>query len=119
MSRPVWFKFLTVIKNQGLLGPLLESSTVIEVAFATTTSKLAAKLMALLSKIETIHEREIIPEHAMVRLLRALTEMGLAEGARGAVVHVHENGEAYEVEFSAEKGDLCVVTVTAAELERV
>lgn len=121
LSRAVWFKFLMVIKNQGLLSPLLESATVIEVAFATTTttSKLAAKSMALLSKIETIHEREIIPEHAMVRLLRALTEMGLAEGARGAVVHVHENGEAYEVEFSDEKGDLCVVTVTAAELERV
>ncbi len=123
LSRPVWFKFLMVIKNQGLLSPLLESATVIEVAFATTTttttSKLASKSMALLSKIETRHEREIISEHAMVRLLRALTEMGLAEGARGAVVHVHENGEAYEVEFSDEKGDLCVVTVTAAELERV
>jgi hypothetical protein len=90
-----------------------------EVAFAPTSSKLGDKTMAKTSATRVMPALESVPEHAMVRLLTALPEAGLVAGARGAVVHVHQGGEAYEVEFSAEKGDLCVVTVTAAEVERV
>jgi hypothetical protein len=88
-----------------------------EVAKDPEGGKLEGTTMATISATKR-PALEAIPEHAMVRLLRACPEAGLAVGARGAVVHVHGGGMAYEVEFSAEKGDLCVVTLTAAEVER-
>jgi superfamily II DNA or RNA helicase len=91
----------------------------VEVAFAPAPSKVEVNTMATTSATKVMPALGSFPEHAMVRLLTAMPEAGLKVGARGAVVHVHEGGEAYEVEFSAEKGELCVVTVTAADLERV
>ena len=58
-----------------------------------------------------------IPEHSMVLLRHALPKEGLKAGAKGAVVHVYAEGEAYEVEFPAGRSRPCLVTLTADELE--
>lgn len=43
-----------------------------------------------------------------------LPSNGLAVGARGVVVHVHGEGDAYEVEFMTSAGEtIAVVTATA------
>ncbi|MCJ2061275.1 DUF4926 domain-containing protein [Methylobacterium sp. J-088] len=60
-----------------------------------------------------------IPEHSMVTLSGALTLKDgrtLPEGARGAIVFVHGDGEAYEVEFIAPFH--AVTTVPASSLSR-
>lgn len=57
-----------------------------------------------------------IPEHSMVRLLTALTADGLEAGTAGAVVHVYEGGEDYEVEFVI-AGKSKLVTVPGTKLE--
>lgn len=46
-----------------------------------------------------------------------LPSNGLVAGDRGVVVHVHGNGEAYEVEFMTSAGEtIAVVTATADQL---
>jgi Domain of unknown function (DUF4926) len=61
-----------------------------------------------------------IREHDTVVLSKALLELGLETGDIGAVVHVHGEGEAYEVEFVA--GDGCtlgLVTLKPEEIRRL
>lgn len=58
-------------------------------------------------------------EHESVELTRDLPESGLVTGAHGAVVHVHAEGVAYEVEFVDDTGQtIAVETVNAADLRR-
>lgn len=55
-----------------------------------------------------------------VQLQKAHPECGLAAGAIGAVVLVHGQGEAYEVEFVALDGHTqAVLTLPAAEVAAV
>lgn len=63
---------------------------------------------------------EAIPEHSMVTLSASLALRDgrrLPEGARGAVVFVHGNGEAYEVEFA--EPFHAVATVPAPSVSRI
>ena len=56
----------------------------------------------------------MIKELDTVILTRDLPEQGLRKGDLGAVVLVHQNGDAYEVEFVTLGGDtLAVVTLPA------
>ena len=56
----------------------------------------------------------MIKEHARVVLTSDLPGQGLKEGDVGTVVHVHERGRAYEVEFLTLDGE----TVAIAALLR-
>lgn len=61
----------------------------------------------------------VIPEHSMVTLSGTLTLKDgrtLPDGARGAVVFIHGDGEAYEVEFIAPFH--AVTTVLASDLSQ-
>jgi hypothetical protein len=56
--------------------------------------------------------------HSDVLLKVPLPSNGLPAGARGVVVHVHAQGEAYEVEFMTPAGEtIAVVTVAEEQLE--
>lgn len=57
-------------------------------------------------------------EFACVELLTDLPEKGLEVGASGAVVTIHNDGEAYDVEFMDEHGQTIVVTTVGPELLR-
>lgn len=58
-------------------------------------------------------------EHQLVRLTRALPEVGLVVGAVGAVVGVYGNG-GYEVEFTDNTGaTAAVATLSEADLRPV
>ena len=62
----------------------------------------------------------MIEEHASVILSRDLPEKRLFRGDIGVVVHVHGNGEAYEVEFMTMSGEtVALCTLESAELEVV
>ena len=54
-------------------------------------------------------------EHDTIVLERALPEHGLEAGDVGAIVHVHGNGNAFEVEFVAGSGSTIAVVTLAAE----
>ena len=56
----------------------------------------------------------MIKEHDRIVLTNDLPEQGLKEGDVGTVVHVHERGQAYEVEFLTLGGE----TVAIATLLR-
>jgi len=56
----------------------------------------------------------MIKEHDRIVLTSDLPEQGLKEGDVGTVVHVHERGQAYEVEFLTLGGE----TVAIATLLR-
>ncbi len=59
-------------------------------------------------------------EHDMVVLTRPLTDHGLEAGDVGAIVHVYEGGQAFEVEFVAGGGTpLAVVTLEAKDIRVV
>ena len=61
-----------------------------------------------------------IQEHDQVVLTVDLPAEGLESGDVGTVVHVHRDGEAYEVEFTTLAGDtLAVATVPASRLRPV
>jgi hypothetical protein len=61
-----------------------------------------------------------IKEHDSVVLARPLPEHGLQPGDVGAVVFVHRNSEAYEVEFIAGDGQAVgVVTLKPEEIRRL
>lgn len=50
-------------------------------------------------------------------LIHGVPEHGLVEGDIGTIVHVHEAGAAFEVEFVLASGDtVAVLTLTAAEV---
>jgi hypothetical protein len=58
-----------------------------------------------------------IKEHDSVVLARPLPDHGLQAGDIGAVVFVHREGEAYEVEFVAGDGStLGLVTLTPEDI---
>lgn len=59
----------------------------------------------------------MIAEHSMVVLNRDRAADGLHVGDVGAVVHVYENGKAYEVEFVA--GDGATVALLTLEPQEV
>ena len=57
------------------------------------------------------------PEHSLVVLKRALPRLGLKSGATGVIVHVYDDGNAYEVEFVSVDGKtIGVFTVEPADL---
>lgn len=62
----------------------------------------------------------MIKEHERVVLTAALPQHRLEPGDVGTVVHVYENGRAYEVEFFALNGrTAAVVTVEATQVRPV
>ena len=62
----------------------------------------------------------MIKEHSSVILTRDLPEEHLLRGDVGVVVHVHENGEAYEVEFMTMSGStVSVCTLEASYIQMV
>ena len=59
----------------------------------------------------------MIEEHAFVVLTQSLPAAGLEAGDVGVVVHVHRNGQAYEVEFMTLDGNtLSVETLAATQI---
>ena len=59
----------------------------------------------------------MIEEHESVVLTESLPAAGLEAGDVGVVVHVHSNGEAYEVEFMTLDGNtMTVETLTARQI---
>lgn len=59
----------------------------------------------------------MIEEHASVVLTESLPAAGLEAGDVGAVVHVHGNAEAFEVEFMTLGGNtITVETLTAKQI---
>ena len=59
----------------------------------------------------------VIREHERVVLTAPVTEEGLEAGDVGTVVHVHKDGQAYEVEFVTPDGrTVAVVTVEALQV---
>ena len=59
----------------------------------------------------------MILEHSSVVLTEAIPSAGLEAGDVGVVVHVHRNGEAYEVEFLTLDGNtIAVETLTARQV---
>jgi hypothetical protein len=63
---------------------------------------------------------EIIKEHDRIVLKSDLPAEGLKAGDVGTVVHIYEDGLAYEVEFTALDGDTAaVVTVERSQVRPV
>ena len=61
-----------------------------------------------------------IQEHDQVVLTAGLPAQGLESGDVGTVVHLHRDGEAYEVEFMTLAGEtLAVATVPSSRLRPV
>ena len=59
----------------------------------------------------------MITEHASVVLTENLPAAGLEAGDVGVVVHIHRNGEAYEVEFmTLDGGTLTIQTLAARQI---
>ena len=59
----------------------------------------------------------MIKEHDIVVLATLLTKEGLEAGDIGTVVHIHQDGAAYEVEFMTLAGEtIAVTTLTAAQV---
>ena len=60
----------------------------------------------------------MLKEHASVVLARDLPASGREAGDVGVVVHVHRNGEAYEVEFLSLDGATVAVETLSAQQVR-
>ena len=60
----------------------------------------------------------MIPEHDLAILTVDLPEVGLRRGDVGAVVYVHRDGEAYQVEFVTLDGVTIDVVTLAADQVR-
>jgi hypothetical protein len=59
----------------------------------------------------------MITEHATVVLTENIPASGLEAGDVGVVVHVHRDGEAYEVEFmSLDGGTIAIQTLEARQV---
>lgn len=59
----------------------------------------------------------MITEHASVILTEDIPGAGLEAGDVGVVVHVHRNGEAYEVEFmTLDGGTVSIETLAASQV---
>ena len=62
----------------------------------------------------------MIKEHDLVVLTQDLSEEGLRSGDVGTVVHIHEGGRGYEVEFMTLSGEtVAVATVMASQVRPV
>ena len=62
----------------------------------------------------------MIKEHEIVVLTQDLPEEGLTAGDAGTVVHIHEGGAGYEVEFMTLSGrTIAVATVMADQVRSV
>ncbi len=61
----------------------------------------------------------MIEEHSNVILTRDIPEQDLFKGDVGVVVHIHEGGEAYEVEFLTMDGSTVALLTLEASLLRV
>jgi len=62
----------------------------------------------------------MLKEHERIVLTSAVTAEGLEGGDVGTIVHVYEDGEAYEVEFVALDGHTtAVVTLEASQVRPV
>jgi len=62
----------------------------------------------------------MIKEHDCVVLLQDLPEENLKAGDIGMVVHIHQGGAGYEVEFMTLAGEtLCVATLMAGQVRSV
>jgi uncharacterized protein DUF4926 len=62
----------------------------------------------------------MIKEHDCVVLTQDLPDGGLKAGDIGTVVHIHENGAAYEVEFMTLAGEtICVATLLAIQVRPI
>jgi hypothetical protein len=62
----------------------------------------------------------MIPEHSLVVLDRNIADRQLVSGDVGTVVHVHGQGEAYEVEFVDGKGStIALLTLPASEIRPI
>lgn len=62
----------------------------------------------------------MIKEHDRIVLLRDLPEYGLQAGDVGTVVHIHRQGEAFEVEFmTLDGGTVAVVTLLYSQVRAV
>jgi len=57
----------------------------------------------------------MIEEHNQVVLRSPIHNAGLESGDVGTVVHVHRNGEAYEVEFTTLAGETITVVILKAD----
>lgn len=60
----------------------------------------------------------MIKEHDIVVLTQDVPEEGLDAGDVGTVVHIHNNGEAYEVEIMTLAGQTIAVTTLLAQQVR-
>lgn len=59
----------------------------------------------------------MIKEHDCIVITEDLPEKGLKAGDIGTVVHVHQNGAGYEVEFMTLAGEtVAVVTLMASQV---
>ena len=62
----------------------------------------------------------MIKEHTSIILTRDLPQEHLLKGDVGVIVHVHGNGEAYEVEFMTMSGStVSVCTLEASDVKAV
>ena len=62
----------------------------------------------------------MIKEHDRIVLLKDLSEDGLQAGDVGTVVHIHRQGEAFEVEFmTLAGGTVAVVTLLSSQIRAV
>ncbi len=62
----------------------------------------------------------ILREHDLVALRHESRDHGLVAGDVGTIVHIHGDGEAYEVEFASADGrTLAVMTLDDQEVEPV
>ena len=62
----------------------------------------------------------MIKEHDRIVLLKDLPEDGLQAGDVGAVVHIHRQGEAFEVEFmTLDGGTVAVITLLSSQIRAV
>jgi hypothetical protein len=62
----------------------------------------------------------MIKEHDLIVLTCDLPEEGLTTGDVGTVIHIHEGGAGYEVEFMTLSGrTICVATAMAAQVRSV
>lgn len=62
----------------------------------------------------------MIKEHDRIVLLKDLPEDGLQAGDVGTVIHIHRQGEAFEVEFMTLDGrTVAVVTLLSSQIRTV
>ena len=62
----------------------------------------------------------MIKEHDRIVLLKDLPEDGLQAGDVGTVVHIHHQGEAFEVEFmTLDGGTVAVITLLSSQIRAV